>query len=89
MVVHYLCPVGELGLLTSVPLLPRGLQECPHDPGGYFIVKGSERVMMMQEQLSKNRIIIEEDSKVRRPASSNGRLWMACVGPMRHTDRHV
>lgn len=47
---------------------PRGLQECPHDPGGYFIVKGSERVMMMQEQLSKNRIIIEEDSKVRRPA---------------------
>eukprot|EP00741_Cyanophora_paradoxa_P012668 tig00020614_g12239.t1 len=39
------------------------LKECPLDPGGYFIVKGTERVILTQEQLSKNRIIIEEDSK--------------------------
>ncbi|ELR20086.1 DNAdirected RNA polymerase, beta subunit [Acanthamoeba castellanii str. Neff] len=37
------------------------LQECPLDPGGYFVVKGVERVLLVQEQLSKNRIIIEED----------------------------
>jgi DNA-directed RNA polymerase III subunit RPC2 len=40
-----------------------GLKECPHDPGGYFIVKGVEKVILMQEQLSKNRMIIEADTK--------------------------
>lgn len=39
------------------------LGECPLDPGGYFIVRGSEKVVMIQEQLSKNRIIVEKDSK--------------------------
>lgn len=39
------------------------LKECPHDPGGYFIVKGVEKVILMQEQLSKNRMIIEFDGK--------------------------
>ena len=52
--------------------------ECPCDPGGYFIVKvlqvccssfsnlllqGTEKVILIQEQLSKNRIIIEKDMK--------------------------
>ena len=37
--------------------------ECPYDPGGYFIVKGVERVLMMQEQQLCNRIIVELDSK--------------------------
>lgn len=31
------------------------LQECPLDPGGYFVVKGVEKVILIQEQLSKNR----------------------------------
>lgn len=35
------------------------LRECPLDPGGYFIVKGVERVCIVQEQQSKNRIIVE------------------------------
>ena len=39
------------------------LRECPYDPGGYFIIKGVEKVILIQEQLSKNRMIIEEDSK--------------------------
>lgn len=39
------------------------LGECPLDPGGYFIVKGVEKVILIQEQLSKNRIIIEVDTK--------------------------
>ena len=37
--------------------------ECPYDPKGYFIVKGVEKVILIQEQLSKNRIIVEYDSK--------------------------
>ncbi|XP_024537767.1 DNA-directed RNA polymerase III subunit 2 isoform X1 [Selaginella moellendorffii] len=38
------------------------LGECPLDPGGYFVVKGTEKVILIQEQLSKNRIIIDSDS---------------------------
>ena len=37
--------------------------ECPLDPGGYFVVRGTEKVILIQEQLSKNRIIIDLDSK--------------------------
>ncbi|KAL7639520.1 UNVERIFIED_CONTAM: hypothetical protein RMT77_010021 [Armadillidium vulgare] len=37
--------------------------ECPLDPGGYFIVKGLEKVILIQEQLSKNRMILEYDKK--------------------------
>lgn len=37
--------------------------ECPLDMGGYFIVKGVERVILIQEQLSKNRIIVDVDNK--------------------------
>lgn len=31
--------------------------------GGYFIVKGVEKVILIQEQISKNRIIIDKDIK--------------------------
>jgi DNA-directed RNA polymerase III subunit RPC2 len=37
--------------------------ECPMDPGGYFVVKGTEKVILVQEQLSKNRILVMTDSK--------------------------
>lgn len=39
------------------------MDECPLDPGGYFIVNGTEKVILVQEQLSKNRIIVEADEK--------------------------
>ncbi|KAI3644619.1 hypothetical protein MP228_010783 [Amoeboaphelidium protococcarum] len=35
--------------------------ECPLDVGGYFITRGTEKVILIQEQLSKNRIIIDQD----------------------------
>jgi len=38
-------------------------KECMYDPGGYFIIKGVEKVILMHEQLSKNRVIIEMDPK--------------------------
>ncbi|KAF9006949.1 hypothetical protein BDQ17DRAFT_1389117 [Cyathus striatus] len=38
------------------------MTECPLDPGGYFVVKGTEKVILVQEQLSKNRIIVERDN---------------------------
>jgi len=42
-------PNSEMGLLN----------ECAIDPGGYFIVRGQEKVILVQEQLSKNRVIVE------------------------------
>ncbi|XP_048258371.1 DNA-directed RNA polymerase III subunit RPC2-like [Haliotis cracherodii] len=39
------------------------LNECPMDPGGYFIVKGVEKVILIQEQLSKNRMIVDISNK--------------------------
>lgn len=37
--------------------------ECPLDPGGYFICRGAEKVILIQEQLSKNRILVDRDKK--------------------------
>lgn len=57
------------------------LKECPFDPGGYFIIRGGEKVILIQEQLSKNRILIEMDDKVRgarwatEPACA---VWVTC-----------
>ena len=35
------------------------VNECPYDPGGYFITRGQEKVILIQEQLSKNRMIVD------------------------------
>ena len=35
----------------------------PMDPGGYFIIKGNERVMVMAEDLAENQVFIEENKK--------------------------
>ncbi|KIK56157.1 hypothetical protein GYMLUDRAFT_47368 [Collybiopsis luxurians FD-317 M1] len=63
-------PIGRLPIMLrsnkcvltnkSDPELAR-MTECPLDPGGYFVVKGTEKVILVQEQLSKNRIIVETD----------------------------
>lgn len=50
-------------LANKTPSQMSVLNECPLDPGGYFIVNGTEKVILVQEQLSKNRIIVETDPK--------------------------
>lgn len=37
--------------------------EDPLDPGGYFIINGSERVIVTQEDLASNRILVERDRR--------------------------
>uniref|UniRef100_A0A8C4ID02 DNA-directed RNA polymerase subunit beta n=1 Tax=Dicentrarchus labrax TaxID=13489 RepID=A0A8C4ID02_DICLA len=65
-------PIGRMPIMLrssncvltgKTPMEFSKLNECPLDPGGYFIVKGQEKVILIQEQLSKNRIIVEQDRK--------------------------
>ncbi len=44
---------------SSQKLVEHG--EDPHDPGGYFIINGSERVIVGLEDLSYNKIIVDKD----------------------------
>lgn len=39
------------------------LNEDPYDPGGYFIINGNERTIMMMEDLASNNIFVEETGK--------------------------
>jgi DNA-directed RNA polymerase subunit B len=52
------CP---LSIMSDSELIQIG--EDPLDPGGYFIINGTERVLVTQEDLAPNRILIEEASK--------------------------
>ena len=60
-------------MLRSGPCMLHGMDanglvaagEDPDDPGGYFVVNGSERVIVAQEDLSHNRILIEHDPGTR------------------------
>lgn len=54
---------SKCALANKTPAEMTVLNECPLDPGGYFIVNGTEKVILVQEQLSKNRIIVEADPK--------------------------
>jgi DNA-directed RNA polymerase beta subunit/intein/homing endonuclease len=40
------------------------LGECPCDPLGYFIINGSEKLILLQEKLRVNKIIISYDKKL-------------------------
>ncbi|ELZ75492.1 DNA-directed RNA polymerase subunit B'' [Haloferax larsenii] len=52
------CNIAEL---SDADLVEIG--EDPVDPGGYFIVNGSERVLMTSEDLAPNKILAEYDTK--------------------------
>ena len=41
------------------------LNECPLDPGGYFIINGSEKVLIAQEKMATNSVYVfcKKDSK--------------------------
>lgn len=34
------------------------LNECPLDPGGYFIINGSEKVLIAQEKMATNTVYV-------------------------------
>ncbi|MBS7635983.1 DNA-directed RNA polymerase subunit B [Candidatus Bathyarchaeota archaeon] len=53
--------------------------EDPDDPGGYFIVNGSERVIVAMEDLAPNRIIVDIDEKGAAPVYQ-AKLFSTTVG---------
>jgi DNA-directed RNA polymerase subunit B len=53
--------------------------EDPDDPGGYFIVNGSERVIVAMEDLAPNRIIVDVDEKGATPVYQ-AKMFSTTVG---------
>ena len=41
-------------------------QEDPEDPGGYFIINGTERVLVCLEDLAPNRVMVEREARYQR-----------------------
>ena len=41
------------------------VNECPLDPGGYFVINGSEKVLIAQEKMTTNTVFVfqKKDSK--------------------------
>jgi DNA-directed RNA polymerase subunit B len=57
MVKSKICPLSKM---DREELIKAG--EDPDDPGGYFIVNGTERVLVLIEEISPNKIIVEKPS---------------------------
>ena len=66
-----------LSQLTPEELIAYG--EDPDDPGGYFIVNGSERVIVALEDLAPNRIIVDIDTHGATPVYE-AKVFSAAVG---------
>ena len=50
----------HLSTMTKEELIKAG--EDPYDPGGYFIINGTEKVLVKIEDLASNRLMIERES---------------------------
>ncbi len=69
-------------LCTLSQLLPEELiahGEDPSDPGGYFIVNGSERVIVALEDLAPNRILVDIDTRGAKPVYQ-AKIFSTTVG---------
>src|SRR5438046_10594848 len=56
-----------------------GVGEDPLDPGGYFIVNGSERVIVALEDLAANRILVDIEHTAVNPAYK-AKIFSTTVG---------
>lgn len=53
--------------------------EDPNDPGGYFIINGSERVIVGLEDLAPNRILVDKETSGSKPVFT-AKVFSATVG---------
>ena len=66
-----------LSQLTPEELVEHG--EDPNDPGGYFIVNGSERVVVAMEDLAANRVLVDIDTRGAKPVYQ-AKIFSTTVG---------
>ncbi|MDR2720501.1 MAG: DNA-directed RNA polymerase subunit B [Nitrososphaerota archaeon] len=66
-----------LNQLSREELIAAG--EDPDDPGGYFVVNGSERVIVAMEDLAPNRVIVDIDDKGTSPVYQ-AKIFSTTVG---------
>ena len=66
-----------LSQLSKEELIAAG--EDPDDPGGYFVVNGSERVIVAMEDLAPNRVIVDIDEKGTSPVYQ-AKIFSTTVG---------
>ncbi|UCE95637.1 MAG: DNA-directed RNA polymerase subunit B [Candidatus Bathyarchaeota archaeon] len=66
-----------LSQLQSEELVAHG--EDPTDPGGYFVINGSERVIVALEDLAPNRIIVDIDTRGAHPVYQ-AKIFSTTVG---------
>jgi DNA-directed RNA polymerase subunit B len=69
-----LCPLYKY---TRDELISIG--EDPYDPGGYFIVNGSERVIVALEDLAPNRILVDLDKHSSKPVYTS-KVFSTTIG---------
>jgi DNA-directed RNA polymerase subunit B len=67
----------QLSTKTKELLIESG--EDPNDPGGYFIINGSERVIVGLEDLSPNKILVDSE-RVTGVATYKARIYSSVVG---------
>ena len=61
----------HLAKLNREELIEKG--EDPEDPGGYFIINGTEKALISIEDLAANKMLVEKASTG--PSEYNGRLF--------------
>jgi DNA-directed RNA polymerase subunit B len=69
-----LCPLAKK---TADELVDLG--EDPTDPGGYFIINGSERVIVTQEYLVSNRVLVDYGRKGG-PVTASAKIFSTVAG---------
>lgn len=57
------CFMGKVPMMVgsmycNTQIAPQENKECQHDPGGYFIVNGNEKVLISQEKMNNNRVYV-------------------------------
>ena len=58
------CPLGKMKTSQKVES-----GECENDPGGYFIIKGNERVIIAQKRVNYNQVLVEQLSSKKNKTS--------------------